>query len=177
MFVGDSTFDLILRTLILGPMALVWVLLVVRLIGLRSYSKMAAIDFVVTVAHGSLLATATTATQWAPFLQACGAMAVLLATQAAFTAARRKFRSVKALENTPVMLMRDGQFDRDAMVRNRIAENDVWAKLREANVLRPSDARAVVLETTGDISVLHGGNIDDELLTGVAMNRASQSRA
>lgn len=38
----------------------------------------------------------------------------------------------------------------------RLTENDVLAKLREANVLQFSDVRAVILEATGDVSVLHG---------------------
>jgi uncharacterized membrane protein YcaP (DUF421 family) len=39
---------------------------------------------------------------------------------------------------------------------SRVTPDDVRAKLRAANVLTKSQVRAVVLETTGDISVLHG---------------------
>ena len=49
-----------------------------------------------------------------------------------------------------------------------MTRSDVLAKLREANVLAMTDVRAVVLETTGDISVLHGdAQVDDILLAGV----------
>ena len=44
------------------------------------------------------------------------------------------------------------------------------AKLREANVFELSEVKAVVLETTGDISVLHSDSkkkIEDCLLEGV----------
>lgn len=51
------------------------------------------------------------------------------------------------------------------------AKNDVYAKLREANVLSLDQVRCVVLETTGDISVMHGDPdgppISGELLQGV----------
>ena len=41
-------------------------------------------------------------------------------------------------------------------------------KLREANVLNTNQIRAVVLETTGDISVLHGeGELQDDILKDV----------
>lgn len=44
------------------------------------------------------------------------------------------------------------------------------AKLRENNVSRLEDVRAVVLETPGDISVLHGEALDDILLDGVMIS-------
>ena len=37
-----------------------------------------------------------------------------------------------------------------------ITENELRGKLREANVIRLNEVKAVVLETTGDVSVLHG---------------------
>lgn len=36
-----------------------------------------------------------------------------------------------------------------------VSQADLMAKLREANVLQLSQVKAVVFETTGDISVLH----------------------
>ena len=52
--------------------------------------------------------------------------------------------------------------------KNRITEEDLMAKLREANVLRLDDVQAVVLEQTGDISVLHGDkDIDAQILKGI----------
>ena len=58
----------------------------------------------------------------------------------------------------------------DAMRRARVTKADVIGKLREANVLRLEEVRAVILEVTGDISVLHGDpdeGVDDLLLEGV----------
>ena len=63
--------------------------------------------------------------------------------------------------------MRDGVVLRDALLETRVSEEDLIAKLREANVARFSDVCAVVLETTGNISVLHGENADEALLMGV----------
>lgn len=169
MFVSGSTeVDLALRILILGPLALAWIIAVVRLVGLRSFSKMAAFDFVVTVAVGSLLANAASASEWQAFLQSTGAMAALLAAQALIAIGRRRWQWFsRAMENRPLLLMRDGKLDRDAMAKARISEADIRAKLREANALRLAEVRAVVLETTGDISVLHGDEADRWLLEDV----------
>ena len=59
-------------------------------------------------------------------------------------------------DNEPIVLMAGDRILRDNLDKTRVTENDLWGKLREANVLDPSEVRAVVLETTGDISVLHG---------------------
>jgi uncharacterized membrane protein YcaP (DUF421 family) len=168
MFLSIEPLDTVLRALALSAIGLFWVVLVVRVIGLRAFSKMTAFDFVVTVAIGSLLAGAAQATSWTGFLQPTGAIAVLLGVQYTVARLRRASdRFAAVFQNSPVLLMRDGQILYDALDATRVAKNDLVAKLREANVLDLSDVRAVVLETTGDISVLHGAQLDEFLLDGV----------
>jgi len=69
-------------------------------------------------------------------------------------------------QNEPIILMRDGVICHEALSHTRVTESDLIAKLREANVLDFSEVRAVVLETTGDVSVLHGEDCSQELLDG-----------
>ncbi len=164
---------ILMRGVVLAAGALIWVLVLVRFVGLRSFSKMTAFDFVATVAIGSLLASAATATGWSGLVQALIAIAALLAIQAGLAAWRKASPTARAIMgNTPALLMRDGEFIEDTMRRTRVARQDVLSKLRAANVRDLRDVRAVVLENTGDISVMHGGEIDPALLadldTGVA---------
>jgi len=56
----------------------------------------------------------------------------------------------------------------------RIHEDQLIAKLREANVFNFNQVIAVVLETTGDISVLHRSNrenddFEERILQGVSV--------
>ncbi|APG46532.1 DUF421 domain-containing protein [Phaeobacter porticola] len=169
MFVEETLPDLFLRSVFLSSIAIAWVICAVRLIGLRAFSKMTAFDFVVTVAIGSLLAGAAQATSWTAFGQATLSIAMLLCVQYGVARLRQSSQRFKAaVQNTPVMLMRDGEILYDALRTTRVTEGDLLAKLREANVLALSEVRAVVLETTGDISVLHGTNLEDRLIAGVA---------
>lgn len=140
--------------------------LLVRIVGLRSFSKMSTFDFAVTVAVGSVIASVSaSATSLA---NGALALAALLGTQAAIASLRRRTSLERLIDNTPLMLMRDGEFIQPNLTRSRVTEADVIAKLREANCLRLRDCHAVVLETTGDISVLHGDVPPDErLLNGV----------
>jgi|TARA_A200000159_G_scaffold67445_1_gene62443 uncharacterized membrane protein YcaP (DUF421 family) len=148
-------------------MVMVWVVLLVRINGLRSFSKMTNFDFVMTVAVGSLLASASQTTTWEAFLQAMVAMAALFIVQSVSARLRRRSDKIEAImQNTPVILMRNGEIIDGALEETRVARSDLLAKLREANVLDLNEVRAVVLETTGDISVLHGEHCSEALLKG-----------
>ncbi|MCA9826694.1 MAG: DUF421 domain-containing protein, partial [Dehalococcoidia bacterium] len=63
------------------------------------------------------------------------------------------------------------EFLPENMQRARMTAEDVWGQLRQANVLSVRHVRAVVLESTGDVSVLHsrdgGAAVDDAILDGV----------
>lgn len=168
MFVDDPALDVLLSAAILAALAMGWVIFVVRCIGLRSFSKMTSFDFVATVAVGSLLAGATQAQQWRDFFQPTLAIAALLGCQYLMARLRKTSDTIEhAVQNTPVLLMRDGVIIDDALAATRVSEGDLMAKLREANVQEVAQVRAVVLETTGDISVLHGEALSPRLLDGV----------
>jgi uncharacterized membrane protein YcaP (DUF421 family) len=167
MFFDHVPLDILARALLLSAIALTWVIFVVRVIGLRTFSKMTAFDFVATVATGSLLAGACQATTWPEFAQPTLAISALLGAQFVIARIRQASdRFENAVQNEPVILMQDGEIFDAALSETRVARADLIAKLREANALRFSEVRAVVLETTGDISVLHGDTLEERILEG-----------
>ncbi|HSJ78242.1 MAG TPA: DUF421 domain-containing protein, partial [Erythrobacter sp.] len=97
MFVEPNEMDILARGVLLTAGALLWVLLLVRVVGLRSFSKMTAFDFVATVATGSLLATAATATSWTGFAQVAIAILALMAVQASLSALRKASRTAREM--------------------------------------------------------------------------------
>lgn len=172
MFFDHTALDIFARGVILSCLALTWVIFVVRVVGLRAFSKMTSFDFVTTVATGSLLAGAVQASDWTGFLQSSLAIATLLGAQYVVARLRKASDGFEELaQNTPILIMRDGRFLEPALKQTRVAEADVMAKLREANVRNLAEVRAVVLETTGDISVLHGPELQEALLDGVRVVR------
>ncbi|MBH5322960.1 DUF421 domain-containing protein [Aurantiacibacter sediminis] len=169
MFLENSTLDLILRGLVLGMIALAFVVVQIRFVGLRSLSKMTSFDFVMTVALGSLIAGAAQASEWTGFAQAMLAMVGIFVFQFIVALVRKRSDTVEdALANEPKLLMRDGEVLHEVLATTRVTEEDLRAKLRESNVLDKGQVRAVVLESTGDISVLHGDHLADEMLKDVA---------
>ncbi|WP_300014888.1 DUF421 domain-containing protein [uncultured Roseobacter sp.] len=168
MLFEPDVLDVVARGTILAILALLWVIVAVRITGLRAFSKMTAFDFVGTVAIGSLLAGASQATEWAAFFQALFSIAALLAVQVVVAKLRQSSSTfMAAIQNCPLLLMREGEIIQAALHASRVSEQDLLAKLREANVLDFSEVRAVVLETTGDISVLHGPAVEKRLLRDV----------
>ncbi len=167
MFFPDNpAIDAIIRGAALSTVALLWVVLLIRLNGLRSLSKMTNFDFVMTVALGSLVAGASQATQWNDLWQVAAAMAMLFVFQNIASRVRKASDTAEdIMQNNPVMLMKNGKICHEALRTTRVAESDLIAKLREANALDMSKIKAVVLETTGDVSVLHGDADLDERLT------------
>ncbi|GAA4042393.1 DUF421 domain-containing protein [Parerythrobacter jejuensis] len=168
MFVDATWPDALLRGFLLSGIGLSYVVFLVRVLGLRSFSKMTNFDFVMTVASGSLLAGAAQATDWTGFVQPMVAMTGLFTAQWTLARWRKNSDSFEqAMQNNAVLLMRDGEFCEKAMDEERVSRSDVVAKLREANVLELSKVRAVVLETTGDVSVMHGDVLEDRIIENV----------
>ena len=143
----------------------------IRLVGLRSFSKMSSFDFAMTVAVGSVVAS-TILSPDPPLARAAVALASLFGVQFVIAILRKRTTWMEHIvDNEPLILMTREGMVRANLAKSRVTESDVWAKLREANVLAVDQVRAVVLETTGDISVLHGEPDGPELeaclLTGV----------
>ncbi|ASP21296.1 hypothetical protein ANTHELSMS3_02636 [Antarctobacter heliothermus] len=169
MFFEAPVVDAIAKGALLSGIGLAWIIVLVRIVGLRSFSKLTNFDFVMTIAMGSLLAGSSQSQEWIGFLQTVTAMACLFAVQYSVSRLRRwSPRLDSQVENTPVLLVKDGAVQHDTLRATRVAEEDLMAKLREANALHLSSVRAAVLETTGNISVLYGERMDEALLKGVA---------
>ncbi|MCH2486234.1 MAG: DUF421 domain-containing protein [Erythrobacter sp.] len=168
MFFDNTLLDLVARGFVLAALGIFWVVALIRLNGLRSLSKMTNFDFIMTIALGSLLAAAAGASTWEVFGQSLAAQAALFVVQWATALIRKSSDDVEtAMQNAPVFLMRDGEFCENALKETRVAKSDVIAKLREANALDLDKVHAVVLETTGDVSVLHGDRLDERLIENV----------
>ena len=156
------------RAVVLTALAVLWTVFLVRIVGLRAFSKMTAFDFVTTIATGSLIAQAGTRSDWPSFVQAIAAIGgIFLIQWALATTRRRSDRFQRLIKNKPVLLMQNGSFIDSALARTRVSRSSIVEKLRASNVGSFDEVRAVVLETTGDMSVLSKGDVDERLLEDV----------
>jgi len=137
---------------------------------------MSGFDFAITVAIGSVFASVML-WQKPTLLEGAVALGVLFGLQFAVGTLRKRFPSVtRAVDNRPLLLMDGTDVLSDNLRRANMTEADLRAKLREANVTQLAQVRAVVMESTGDVSVLHASPdapaIDRALLEGVGRGRA-----
>lgn len=131
------------------------VIVLTRIQGLRSFSKMSIFDFAMTIATGSLVATAIV-DQSLDLTIAVAAIAAIFLFQGVIAWLRVKYAPFQgAVDNTPLLLMSGQKICTENLRKARVTEADLFAKLREANVWDTRQVIAVVLETTGDVSVLH----------------------
>ncbi|MCT8340975.1 DUF421 domain-containing protein [Flavobacteriaceae bacterium TK19130] len=138
------------------------VIVYTRIFGKRSFSKMSSFDFAMTVAVGSIIATTLLSSSVSLLEGLVGLFSVYVFQ---LTAARlRNFKVFQnAIDNTPLLLMDGEKILYENLKKGRVTISDLRSKLRESNVIRLDEVRAVVFETTGDIVVLHTAENNKEL--------------
>lgn len=158
-----TTWDALLMVVISTVGIYIALIFFTRFGGLRSFSKMSSFDFAVTVAIGSVVAT-TLLSSDPPLLQAIVALGILYVVQIAVARLRIKNTAIgKMVDNKPILLMDGPSVLNKNLDKAGVTISDLRAKLREANVTQFKQIKAVVMESTGDISVLHHGDEDHEL--------------
>ncbi len=153
------------------------VILFCRIQGVRSFAKMSSFDFAMTIAVGSIIAS-TALSGTTPLLLGLAVLATLFGCQALVAIARTKHKAAQdIIDNEPILVFRHGVMLPEGMNKARLTEDDLYAKLREANALQPRDVQAVVVESTGDVSVMHGDeDLDPSLLKGCVNHDADSPR-
>ncbi len=132
------------------------VILYTRVCGVRSFAKMSGFDFAMTIAVGSVIA-GTALYRSVPVPVGITALTVLFATQWVLAKVRQRWPAVSGvIDNRPILVLYEGEVLDDNLRRAAMSEDDLWSKLREANCLQIDHARAVIVEATGDVTVLHG---------------------
>jgi uncharacterized membrane protein YcaP (DUF421 family) len=148
----------LLRVLLVGTLAYVGLVLVLRVTGKRTLSKMNAFDLIVTVALGSALAS-TMLSKNTPLAEGLAGMTLLVLLQYAVTwLSVRSDRFQDVVKAQPSILLHRGEWRRGAMKRERVTEEEVLAALRAQGSKSIEASTTVVLETDGSLSVLSGSS-------------------
>ena len=152
LFFND--WDKIWRTLIIGVCAYVLLVIVLRISGKRTLSKMNAFDFIITIALGSTLATILLSKDTA-LAEGVVALSLLVFLQYAITwLSVRSDRFQGIIKSTPTLLLYRGKYLFDTMRKERITKEEIYATLRQRGIEHINDVDGVVLETDGTMSVI-----------------------
>jgi uncharacterized membrane protein YcaP (DUF421 family) len=149
-----NSLSAISHTLIIGTLAYIFLIAMLRFSGKRTLSKWNAFDFVVTIAYGSILATLVLSQQTS-LLQGLLGLAVLLVIQFGLTwLASRSSMVQHWIKAQPTLLFFRGDLQLDALKRERITQGEIRAAVRAQGFSALEDVDAVVLETDGSFSVI-----------------------
>lgn len=162
----DSVTGLI-RIGLITVLAYAAIILVLRVSGKRTLSKLSAFDFIVTIALGSVLATVILSADVVLLegILAFSLLALLQGCVARLSVVSRFIRA--ATRSQPTLLVRDGVCLQSAMSDERITADDIATAVRQSGIGRLEEVGAVVLETDGSLSVLKGTSAEMDLLRGV----------
>lgn len=146
----------IVRVVWVGMAAYLSLIVLLRVSGKRTLTKLNAFDLVVTVALGSTLATVLLSKDVAA-LEGLAAFLVLIGGQFAISWLSVRSGSMRRLvKSEPQVLLWRGEPLKDAMKQERISLDELESAVRAGGLSSLSDATAVILETDGSLHVLQG---------------------
>ena len=152
MFFEDWTLlgEVVLTTVLIYALLVI----VLRVTGKRTTSKMNSFDWVVTVAIGSMLSTVILIDE-VPFVEGALGITTLVVLQfvVAWVAARLPGFQ-KMVKASPQLVYYDGEFREEAMLKERLTLDDIMASVRAEGHASLDPVLAVVMETNADLSVL-----------------------
>ncbi|PKV76114.1 DUF421 domain-containing protein [Pontibacter ramchanderi] len=149
-----DNWDSLLRTFAVTVMAYLVIVFLLRVSGKRTLSKMNAFDFIVTVALGSVLATVSLNKD---VTLADGAMSfgVLIFMQYLLTWLSVRYKAVKRLVTCqPALLLYKGEVLPDALQHARVTLEELHLRARKEGIGDLKEIDAMVLEATGEITVI-----------------------
>ncbi len=150
-FSGWST---LFRTLVVGVLAYINLIVLLRISGRRTLSKMNAFDLVVTVALGSTFSTILL-NRDVSLAEGTLALALLIGLQYFVTWSSVRVGWVrKTVTGEPALLFHRGQMLDGAMRKARVTRDELCAAIRSSGIAAQDDVEAVVLETDGRFSVV-----------------------
>jgi uncharacterized membrane protein YcaP (DUF421 family) len=165
------------RVLLVGTLAYVALVLLLRISGKRTLGKLNAFDLVVTVALGSTLATVllSKSVALAEGVLALGLLILLQYLIAWLSVRSPQFQALIKAE--PTLLLHRGRFLERTMKAERITREEILAALRASGATEPGDIAAVVLETDGTLSVISDAGANGAAPTLDTVRRLDHARA
>lgn len=143
------------------------VILLTRIAGQRSLAAFSTFDFAVTVAVGAMIARVTLVRT--SLLAGVIGLSALFLLQRLVGMLRRHGGLGRVIDNRPMLLLWEGRVLDENLDRAHIDRDSLHEQLRLAGVSNVRDAQAVVMERSGEMSVIVGEEpVGRDLLEGVA---------
>ncbi|WP_409253970.1 DUF421 domain-containing protein [Bacillus sp. SCS-153A] len=149
-----SNIETIERTIIIGLFAYISLVILLRISGKRTLSKLNAFDMVITIAMGSTLSSILINKQvtWAQ-----GTLAFIMLIGLQYVIAKLAINVSfinKLIKSEPKILYLDGEYHSEAMKKERVLKKEIFQAARSQGIGSMDQIEAVVLESDGSISII-----------------------
>ncbi len=149
-----SNWESMIRITSITILAYFLLIVMLRISGKRTLSKMNAFDFIVTVALGSMFATVILSKDVALF-DGILALFLLITLQYFITWFAARFSVVdKIIKSSPALLVYKGVMLKNIMLKERIDEDEIYATIRKKGYSSISEVDAIILETDGSLTAI-----------------------
>lgn len=149
-----DSWDSLIRVLLVGSIGYAGTVVLLRISGNRTLSKLNSFDLVVTIAFGSVL-SAIMVNRSISLLEGLVAIALLVLLQFIIAWLSVHSRIISHIVKTrPSLLLQEGRLMRATMKAVRVTEDEIRSAVRQHGFGDLSQIAAVVLETDGSLSVI-----------------------
>ncbi|MFT2011368.1 DUF421 domain-containing protein [Pontibacter sp. 13R65] len=149
-----DNWESIVRTIILTVLGYVSMIILLRISGKRTLSKMNAFDFIITIALGSSLATLSLSKD-VTLADGVTNFAVFILLQFLLTWLSVRIKKVKTIiTSSPTLIFYKGEFLYHTMQEQRVTKEEVYSAGRHQGLANLDSVDMVILETTGDLTII-----------------------
>lgn len=152
------------RVLVLGVLGYISLVLLLRVSGNRTLSKLNAFDFVVTIALGSAFGSFVL-NKSISLAEGVTAFTVLIGMQYVVTWLTVRSKSIKRIvKSDPSLVYYNGEYLEASMKSSRITKDEIEQSVRNQGCASLENLEAVILETDGSLSVISKSEKKDKNL-------------
>ncbi|MBG6233580.1 uncharacterized membrane protein YcaP (DUF421 family) [Pedobacter sp. CAN_A7] len=127
--------------------------LFIRISGKRTLAKLTAFDFVVTITLGSTLSSMILGK--VTLTEGAVALAIIICLQYLLAWTARESKTMeKVINSSPTIVFFRGEFLEDAMKKEVLTREEIYAEIRKFRMLDVDQVEAVVMELNGELTVI-----------------------
>lgn len=153
-----KNWESLYHILICGTIAYLSLFIFIKISGKRTLAKLNAFDFVVSVTLGSILSSIILLK--VSIAEGLTGLFIIISLQYLLAFLAKKSDTMeKVINSTPSLLFYNGKFLNDALQKELITKEEVYAEIRSYKIENIDDVRAVVLELNGDMTVVKKSDI------------------
>lgn len=149
-----SSWESIFRSAVVTILAFIGIVVLLRIYGKRTLSKMHAFEFIITIALGSVLST-TALNKNVALVDGILVFFLLMFMQFAITWLFIRIKTIReVVTNQPTLLLYKGEINQANMKKERITMEELYAVARKKGFEKLEDIDMIIFENNGKLNVI-----------------------